>query len=129
MLKAAKKNYAPAQHDVALMYRNGEVTPDSGYDGLSKVTVDVPIPDGYIVPKGEKEITKNGTHDVTEFASVNIEVPNVIPEGYVKPEGTKEITENGTYDVKQYESVDVDIEIGEILTSYNGVVEVNRCQQ
>ena len=108
---------------------NGEVTPDSGYDGLSKVTVDVPIPDGYIVPKGEKEITKNGTHDVTEFASVNIEVPNVIPEGYVKPEGTKEITENGTYDVKQYESVDVDIEIGEILTSYNGVVEVNRWQQ
>lgn len=108
---------------------NGEVTPDSGYDGLSKVTVNVPIPDGYIVPKGEKEITKNGTHDVTEFASVNIEVPNVIPEGYVKPEGTKEITENGTYDVKQYESVDVDIEIGEILTSYNGVVEVNRWQQ
>ena len=57
---------------------NGEVIPDEGYDGLSKVTVavqtSVSIPDGYIMPSGTKEITENGTHDVTEYASVSVNV-------------------------------------------------------
>ena len=61
---------------------NGEVTPDEGYDGLSKVTVDVPIPDGYIVPTGTKEITENGTHNVTEFANTNVNVPIITPKYY-----------------------------------------------
>lgn len=56
---------------------NGEYTPDDGYDGLSKVTVAVPnvIPDGYIVPSGTKNITENGTHDVTAYEKVNVDVP------------------------------------------------------
>ena len=33
------------------------------------------IPDSYIIPSGTKSITENGTHDVTAFASVNINVP------------------------------------------------------
>lgn len=53
---------------------NGEVTADEGYTGLSKVTVNVPVPDGYIVPSGELEVTENGTHDVTEYASVVVNV-------------------------------------------------------
>lgn len=49
------------------------VVPDSGYDGLSAVTVN-PIPSEYIMPSGTKEITSNGTHDVTEYASVSVSV-------------------------------------------------------
>lgn len=50
-----------------------EVTADDGYDGLEKVTVGE-IPDEYIVPSGTKDITENGTHDVAEFASVEVNV-------------------------------------------------------
>ena len=51
-----------------------EITPDAGYDGLSKVTVGA-IPGEYIVPMGEKSIGENGTHDVREVESVNVSVP------------------------------------------------------
>lgn len=49
--------------------------PGKKLDGISSVTVDVPIPDGYVVPEGTKEITENGTHDVSGYAEavVNVE--------------------------------------------------------
>lgn len=49
------------------------VTPDSGYDGLSKVTVNA-IPSNYIVPSGTKTITSNGTYDVTSYASATVNI-------------------------------------------------------
>lgn len=57
---------------------NGTVEPDEGYEGLSKVIVEVPVPDGYIKPSGSKTITTNGSHDVTECASVDVDIqPNL----------------------------------------------------
>lgn len=53
------------------------VTPDTGFDGLSKVNVDV-IPDEYIIPSGTKNIEENGTHDVNDYASVNVAVPKPV---------------------------------------------------
>lgn len=54
---------------------NGTYTAPDGVDGYSPVVVNVPIPDGYIQPSGELEVTENGTHDVTAYASVNVNVP------------------------------------------------------
>ncbi len=50
------------------------ITADSGYDGLSQVTVNA-IPSQYIVPSGNKAITANGNNiDVAEYATVSVNV-------------------------------------------------------
>lgn len=66
------------------------ITPDSG-KYLSKVTVN-PIPSSYIVPSGNKAITENGTHDVTNYASVNV---NVASSGSTPSETVTLNTDNG----------------------------------
>lgn len=70
---------------------NGTYAPPSGVDGYSPVTVNVPIPDGYIVPSGTLDVTENGTHDVTKYVSVNVNVASSggagesgIPSGYMR---------------------------------------------
>lgn len=54
------------------------ITPDSGYDGLSVVTVEA-IPDDYIQPSGNKTITTNGTHDVKAYENAVVSVPSTVP--------------------------------------------------
>lgn len=68
---------------------NGAYTAPDGVDGYSPVVVDVPIPEGYIVPIGTLEVTENGAHDVTQYASVSVNVAGSggssdLPDGYTR---------------------------------------------
>lgn len=71
---------------------NGTYIAPNGIDGYSPIEVNVPIPDGYIVPSGTLNITKNGTYDVTEKASAVVS----IPEREIVLQN-KTIESNGTY--------------------------------
>lgn len=76
------------------------ITPDSGYDGLSKVVVNK-IPDSYVVPSGTRTIEENGTFDVTNYASVSVDVPgsgSVIKSGTT----TSRTINTGLSDVEQF---------------------------
>ena len=119
------------------------VTPDSNYDGLSKVKVNA-IPSDYIIPAGDININSNGTKDVTQYknAIVNVQPSlqektvtptkstqnitpdsnydglskvkvNPIPSNYIIPTGDITIEENGTKDVTQFKNAVVNVK-GEI---------------
>ena len=61
---------------------------------------------GGITPTGTKNITTNGTHDVTNYASAKVEVPA----SGITPTGTKEITANGTVDVTNFANALVNVQ-------------------
>lgn len=54
------------------------ITPDRGYDGLYEVSVNA-IPSEYIIPSGTLSVTTNGTHDVKNYESVNVDVSGDAP--------------------------------------------------
>lgn len=86
------------------------------------IDVNVNVPIG-TTPTGTKNITSNGSHDVTNYATANVNVP--VPSGYIKPSGTKTITENGTHDVTQYASATVNIQSGGITPSGTKEITTN----
>lgn len=110
-------------------------TPTSGYS--EKISQ---IPTG-IVPSGSVDITTNGEHDISEYATANVQVPQgVFPEGTIEitangdhdvtsyvtasvntpqPSGKIEITENGNdIDISQYATADVNVDYQRFLNSF-----------
>lgn len=100
-----------------------EIVADKEYSALSKVTVN-PIPDEYIIPSGEIEITANGNYNVTGKASAKVNVPE-------KTLGTKTINANGTYKASDdnldgYSQVEVETSGVDINDYFYSRVSANR---
>ena len=96
------------------------VEPDRNYDGLKKVIVNK-IPDEYIIPSGEIDITQNGTYNVADKATANVNIPE-------KQLGTKTITKNGIYkatddNLDGYSEVDVETSGVDINDYFKGTIE------
>lgn len=68
---------------------NGTYAAPDGVDGYSPVTVNVPVPEGYVRPSGTLNITENGEYDVTEKTGVVVSVESV---DYAPSSRTYEIT-------------------------------------
>lgn len=74
-------------------------------DGLNSVTIE-PIPDEYIKPTGTKEITENGTYDVSNYAETKVSIGGGIDD-YIDIE--QQLTSGGFYQyyIKKVPSIDV----------------------
>ena len=76
-----------------------------------EINVNVPIPSGYIKPSGSKSITENGTHDVTNYASAVVNVPQKATQftNVLEYADSMEINTrfaiNGTYNTTQPNSI------------------------
>ena len=95
------------------------VTADTGYDGLSSVGVTVaPIPSEYIIPSGSITITENGTTDVTDKASVVVNVPEKVPNLQAKSATPSETAQTVTPD-SGYDGLS-SVSVGAISKTYIG---------
>lgn len=76
-----------------------EVVPDSEYEGLKKVTVGA-IPEEYVIPNGEIEISSNGSIDVGGYKTANVNVvPKLQDKSIVPTKETQEVKADEGYEL------------------------------
>lgn len=97
------------------------VTPDPGYDALSKVTVAaIQTEKTSVTPtKAEQSVTPSKAGKYLKQVTVN-----PIPDEYIIPSGNLPVGENKTYDVTQYSSVDVNVPIPDGYNDTTGVTAI-----
>ena len=92
---------------------NGVSTHNIKAYATAEITTNVPNPS-----TGTKQINANGTHDVTDYASAQVNVPNsysasdegkVVDDGALVSQTSKNITANDTYDTTLNNSVVVNV--------------------
>lgn len=98
------------------------IEPSKCKNAITKATVN-PIPDEYIIPNGEIEITENGNYDVTDKANAKVNIP-------AKVLGTKTITANGTYNATDdnldgYSQIEVETSGVDINEYFSNIVTSN----
>lgn len=96
--------------------QNGTITRNVARYASAEITTNVPNPS-----TGTKQISSNGTHDVTDFASAEVSVPNsytssdegkVVSDGALVSQTNKQVMANGTYDTTLNDSVEVNVPTG-----------------
>lgn len=117
------EKYTPQEKTVKPSKEAQTIVADEGYV-LSGVKVEA-IPNEYIIPYDDLKIESNGTHDVTNYASVTVNVNVPIPDGYIKPSGTLDITSNGTHNVADKENVNVNVPIPDGYIQPSGTLPIN----
>lgn len=95
---------------------NGTITRNVARYASAEITTNVPNPS-----TGTKQISSNGTYDVTNFASADVSVPNsytssdegkVVSDGALVSQTNRQVTANGTYDTTLNDSVEVNVPTG-----------------
>jgi len=96
--------------------QNGTITRNVARYASAEITTNVPNPS-----TGTKQITSNGTHDVTDYASAQVAVPNsytssdegkVVSNGALVSQTSRQITQNGTVDTTLNDEVVVNVPTG-----------------
>lgn len=98
---------AQLQSDITASNNKTGASDTTVHDAMTRLINGFGVQSG-ITPTGTKQISSNGTHDVTNYAYAEVNVQN---QG-ITPSGTKEITTNGEHDVTNFAKVLASIPTG-----------------